>query len=388
MRTVNSFLAPVFVFCSALLIDVLLGGAQANAQEGASSPLAGKLISKPAVTLSVEQWKQLDSSVDRGLKFLATTQELDGSFPTLDLGQPAVTSLCVMAFLSRGHLPNEGPYGAHIAKGIDYVLKSQQPNGLFYLGEGVSHLGMIVGTYNHAIAGVMLGEVYGMTGKRQQDRIRPAIQRALRFTDNLQDASKDKTNFGGWRYLVSDYTSDLSVSAWHLMFYRSARNAEFDVADKRINDSLAFIEKCYNPQRGTFSYGVLGDNRNNCSRGMAGAGIVSLALAGKHDTEMARKTGRFILDHPFDRFNRGGLTREDRFYYGAYYCSQAMFQLGGEYWAEYFRVFLNTMVENQDEDGSWAPEANQDAAGGTTYSTSFAILALTPPYQLLPIYQR
>ena len=46
------------------------------------------------------------------------------------------------------------------------------------------------------------------------------------------------------------------------------------------------------------------------------------------------------------------------------------------------------MTENQNADGSWDVEANQDQDLGFTYSTSLAILALTPPYQLLPIYQR
>ncbi len=95
-----------------------------------------------------------------------------------------------------------------------------------------------------------------------------------------------------------------------------------------------------------------------------------------------------MLDHPFNRFNRGGLTAEDRFYYGAYYCSQGMFQLGGKYWEEFYPTLLATLVTNQRADGSWDREANQDGQLGPAYSTSLAILALTPPYQLLPIYQR
>ena len=112
---------------------------------------------------------------------------------------------------------------------------------------------------------------------------------------------------------------------------------------------------------------------------MAGAGIVTLALAGKHETEMAKSAARFILDHPFDRFNRGGLTTEDRFYYAAFYCSQAMFQLGGKNWEAFYPVLLETLVDNQASDGSWEREANQDAGHGFAYSTSLAILSLTPP---------
>ncbi len=121
---------------------------------------------------------------------------------------------------------------------------------------------------------------------------------------------------------------------------------------------------------------------------MAGAGILSLALAGEHESDMAQQAAQFVLRHPFTDFNRGGLTREDRYYYGAYYCSQAMFQLGSDYWPKFYPGLLNTLVDNQNRNGSWALEANQDQKFGHTYSTSLAILALTPPYQLLPIYQR
>ena len=48
--------------------------------------------------LTEKQWKQLDDSVGRGLKWLATQQQKeDGSFEAIDRGQPAVTSFCVMA---------------------------------------------------------------------------------------------------------------------------------------------------------------------------------------------------------------------------------------------------------------------------------------------------
>src|SRR5690606_28779600 len=55
--------------------------------------------------LSPEEWQRLDTAVDRGLEYLSTRQRPDGSFEAHELGQPGITSLCVMAFLSRGHVP-------------------------------------------------------------------------------------------------------------------------------------------------------------------------------------------------------------------------------------------------------------------------------------------
>ena len=65
-----------------------------------------------------------------------------------------------------------------------------------------------------------------------------------------------------------------------------------------------------------------------------------------------------------------------------------MFQLGGDYWKEFYLVLLPVLMENQRSDGSWEPEAKYENELGETYSTALAVLSLTPPYQLLPVYQR
>src|SRR5262245_50333920 len=84
----------------------------------------------PTLELTAQQWKRLDETVDNGLKFRASQQEADGSFPTLPHAKPGVTGLCVLAFLSRGHLPNEGPYGRVVQQGVEFVLSTQRPDGL------------------------------------------------------------------------------------------------------------------------------------------------------------------------------------------------------------------------------------------------------------------
>ncbi|MCA9077962.1 MAG: terpene cyclase/mutase family protein [Planctomycetaceae bacterium] len=327
--------------------------------------------------------------MDRGLEFLSRHQNLDGSIDAPPLGQPAVTSFGVIAFLGRGHVPGEGRYGDLLSRAIDYVLTKQQPDGLFCdLPKGRQW--NIYGAYHHPISGLMLGEVYGMTQSPRQERIRQAIDRALAYSRKRQTAfTEPEEERGGWRYLLLDEcNAALSSTAWELMFDRSARNAEFDVPQEYVDEAIAFVKRCYVPQMGTFSYGLSSYRRKQFSRSMAGAGILSLSLAGEHRSEMAMQTASFVLSHPFDDFNRGNLTREDRYFYGAYYCSQAMFQLGGEHWQKFYPGLLKTFFENQLENGAWPREANKDEHLGFCYSTSFALLALTPPYQLLPIYQR
>src|SRR5689334_17776851 len=110
--------------------------------------------------LSPLQQRESEQSVDRALRWLATQQSQDGSFNTSQLGRPAVTSLCVLAFLSRGHLPGQGPYGERIDRAIEFVLGCQKPDGSITYGEvDLNNLSRPIGqadTYNHAISALAL----------------------------------------------------------------------------------------------------------------------------------------------------------------------------------------------------------------------------------------
>lgn len=338
--------------------------------------------------LSPEQWSRLDRAVNRGLAFISKGQQSDGSFRTTLQGQPGVTSLCVMAMLARGHQPKKGPYGAQIDRAIDYVLDMQDPvAGSIMTDRSES----IAGNYNHAISGVMLAEVYGMTDAKRHDRIRTAVIKALDYSRKQQRRPKrNPADRGGWRYLEpspAGNDSDLSVTAWQLMFLRSARNAEFNVPEEWVKDAIGYVHRTFDANERGFVYALAGF-RHYCTRGMVGAGVVCLALGGEHQSETARIAGDWILRSSFKPYNRGGRT-EDRYHFGAFYCSQAMFQLGGDYWHRFFPPLLSALAEAQHPDGSWDPEwADDDSKFGSILTTAFAVLALSTPYQMLPVYQR
>jgi hypothetical protein len=358
-------------------------------------PVRAKALSE---ALSPGKWKQVEDAVDRALAWIASQQQADGSFPTLSSGQPAVTSLCVMAFLSRGHQPGSGPYGQRLNRAIDFVLSCQRPDGLFsYDVPGPFHdYRGAAGTasYNHAIAGLMLGEVYGhVTGARAK-AVKAEIQNALQFTRNLQTRYKARVvDQGGWRYLrlkgPGDPDSDLSITAWQLMFLRSAKNAEFAVPQGYVDEALSFVHRCWDDRQGVFNYALQVDGSGfGSSRGMMGAGILSLSLAGQHQTTVARRAGEWLLAHPYRYFGES-FGPWDKFFYSTYYCSQAAAQLGGKYWEGFYPPLVDMLLNVQAPDGSWPPEPLQgDAIFGNDYSTAMAVLSLTPPYQLLPVYQR
>src|SRR5690242_5064127 len=70
----------------------------------------------PVTVLPPSEWRRVDTAVNRALDWLANQQRPDGSFPTITTGQPAVTSLCIMAFVSHGHLPGSGRFGKRLER--------------------------------------------------------------------------------------------------------------------------------------------------------------------------------------------------------------------------------------------------------------------------------
>jgi hypothetical protein len=425
-------------FSTVRICSLLIAGWSAlPAARGGGMPASAPAVPSDsfAAALSPAQWKQVEGCVDRALAWIASQQEADGSFPSRQEAQPAITSLCVLAFLSRGHQPGFGPYGAQMNRAIDFVISCQKPDGLFSyeapdedplnpgqmmpqqaipqqmipqqalggFGRGGVRNGSAA-TYDHAIAGLMLGEVFGHADAQRTKEIKEALGKALQFTRDLQNRPKEAPeDKGGWRYLQFQYSggadSDLSVTGWHLMFLRSARNAEFNVPQKYIDDAMAFVHRCWLSDDGMFHYTVPGRPQSaSWSRGLMGSAIVSMALAGEHESPLALAAGNWLLAHPYQSFG-DTLGSSDRFLYSTYYCSQAAAQLGGRYWKGIYPPIAEILVKAQQADGSFVATGgggfrggrgggNSEVSYGLCYSTSMAVLSLTPAYQLLPVYQR
>jgi len=349
----------------------------------------------PAKVLTPEQWQEIDEAVDRGLSWLAAQQRADGSFPAPNQSQPAITSFCVLAFMSRGHLPGSspGPYRQHLERAIEYILSCQRRDGLFSREWDLTTYPaqkepIRSAMYNHGITGLVLSELYGMTESAMGSRIATALESAVRLTCTRHDMPKEKPfDEGGWRYWRETYDrdADLSVTSWQLMFLRSAKTAGFDIDSNRIDDALRFVRACYVPKYGAFVYCPLPNY--SPTRAMVGAGILCLVQGGAFNDKMVRHAGDWLLAHPYQD---GGPDKPHHYYYGLFYAVPAMYQLGGEYWRGFFPGTTRVLLGQQKADGSWPSErgGQQTTHLGPIYTTALTITALNTPNQLLPIMQR
>ncbi|HUR53610.1 MAG TPA: prenyltransferase/squalene oxidase repeat-containing protein [Gemmataceae bacterium] len=338
------------------------------------------LILTPIVSAAPPKPREpFEDAVDPGLVYLAKSQHQNGSWSAelgnaRSPGDPALTALSVMAFMSAGHVPGEGKYGPVVERGIRFVLDSQQPNGLIALAEAG-----YVEMYSHGVCTLMLAEAAGMTDGKTADELKDKLVKAVKV---ILKAQRDSTrDAGGWRYQIIGFDADLSVTGWQLMALRAAHNLGCDVPQDRVKAAVEYTKKCHDPRSGGYAYTIGGNVTPACT----GTGILSLELSGKefHKTHEALRGGAYLLQHPPD------LT-QPHFFYGAYYTSQAMFQLGDNYWAE-FRPKLHALLLKsipQRANGAWYGRGFDDATYGPAYCTAMAVLALTVEYRFLPIYQR
>ncbi|MDX2035218.1 MAG: prenyltransferase/squalene oxidase repeat-containing protein [Isosphaeraceae bacterium] len=318
-----------------------------------------------------------DRAIARALEYLQSTQRPDGAWEA-DAFSPgkkgtSVTSLAVLAFLAAGHVPGEpGPYRETVEKGIDYVISSQKPNGM--LVSNTSHGPM----YCHGISSLMLAEVVGMTNDPElAARSRVALAKAIDLIAKAQDLPKSPSQAGGWRYQPTSRDSDLSVTGWQMMALRAAKSAGCSVPSGHIERAVAYVKKCASKGEGGFGYQPGGGPNNP----RTGTGILALEICGEHDSPEAIAGAEYLRKNP----PRWG---SQYFFYEVYYASQAMFQMGDEYFSSYYPKLVEILMQHQDPDGSWLSADGNDRSGGRVYCTAMAVLALAVEYRYLPIYQR
>ena len=99
-----------------------------------------------------------------------------------------------------GNPPDDGPYGKHVERSVDFLLNNTQPTGFISVtGRGRDNM------YGHGFATLFLSQAYGMS---QRQTIRKKLQSSVQL---IIDTQNDE---GGWRYQPRKSDADLSITIW------------------------------------------------------------------------------------------------------------------------------------------------------------------------------
>ena len=247
---------------------------------------------------------------DRGLKFLAKTQQADGSWGGGQVGG-GVTGLCMMAFLASGEDPNFGQYSVNIRRAITNIIRSQD-----------SRTGFVPNSmYHHGFAMLSLAEAYGTVDEslleNNGQRKQRSIGEALEFAVRAALTSQKNNQMGGWRISPTSTDSDTSVSGAVLVGLLAARNAGIEVPDAAIDRELQYF-RTSTSDTGMVAYsggiGGFGESMNRSS-----IGTLVFAIGKRKNWSQFKATTEHIvtrLDH----------QESGHPFYFRYYMSQALFK--------------------------------------------------------------
>jgi len=318
-------------------------------------------------------------AIDKGLRYLARSQNEDGSFGTGGhRGNIAFTSLSALALMSGGHQPGRGPYGAVVRKALENVLSLEDRDQKGYLNNRFTNIHGPM--YGHGFAMLFLAEVHGMVGQQAlRDRLRAALGRCVDLTIKSQNRQ------GGWRYRPFDGDADISATICQIMALRAARNAGFTVPKEVADKCTKYVKSCQDLGSGGFRYQPHGGPPGFAR---TAAGIVALYSAGIYEGEEIDKALDYLMRFkPGNNAGGGGffgnLETHVHYHYGHYYAAQATWIAGGKYFREWYPAIRNELLNTQRADDSWFN--NQFCPH---YCTAMSLIILQIPNKYLPIMQR
>ena len=307
--------------------------------------------------------EEAEKAIERGLKFLISNQNKDGSWSSKN-GAYAIggTSLGLMAFMVEGHFPGFGKYGKALDRAKKYLLKRSKDSPTGAMGVKMYEIGLFT---------IAMSELWGMTSDPVDNKkIQVALERVVEIILRSQNP------LGGWRYAPRpDAGQDTSVTAMVFVSLASAREAGVLVPTETIERVTGYLrDQAFDERRGGFGYQGKGYTIA-CTAG----GVYAAQLAGNRETEWVLAALNSLENEPkmFSRKDNG------HFYYSHYYAMQAMVQAGEERYAKWYPKIRDSLITLQQPNGSWQ-EKEQDYP----HKTPMAIIILGTPNRYIPVYQR
>ncbi len=337
--------------------------------------IAGVVISVPLAAQSLELRsgdvvpRDVREMYERGLRFLAQTQNPQGSWPSNHQG-PGVGGMALMCFLASGEDPNFGIYAGNIRRVLRSIIEAQDKNS-GYFGNSM---------YHHGFAMLGLAEAYGAVDDRNLWQNRKSsegrsIGQALELSVRAAVTSQKNNSMGAWRYSPSGNDADTSVAGAVLMGLLAARNAGIEVPDESIDKAIAYFTKMTAPS-GQIAYsGGIGGFDESLAR--ISIGTLVFAIARRKDLPQYKATLAYLNNKL-----QGGSAGHGGIEYQSYYQAQALFQGDIDAWEKWNKNLVRRLKTSQLDDGSIR------GSQGTYVSTTLSLLAIAVNYRFLPIYER
>lgn len=320
----------------------------------------------PSIRLGSDIPAEVDSIYERGLTYLASTQDKDGSWRGRN--ELGVTGLCLMSFLASGEDPNFGRYRRNVRLAIQSIVSSQDESG-FYPNS----------MYHHGFAMLALAEAYGAVDESslwngvEDESKKQSIAASLEKAIELASSSQKGNRLGGWRYSPTATDADTSVTGAVLMGLLACRNAGLSVSDQVIDNAITYMKR-NTASSGFVAYsGGLGGGGES----MARSSVATLVYAVAHQKESEEYQS--VIGHISDNLDH---VETGHRHYFLYYMAQALFQGNYEAWVQWNRKTARMLSEAQGNDGSFT------GSYGDAYGTAMSLLALALNYKFLPIYER
>ena len=194
-----------------------------------AAPVMARQDGAPELTVEATR------AIDKGLKYLLSTQNKDGSWDSNGEGGHSVgiTSLALMAFMSKAHFPGFGPHGDELNQGMKWLLKEAKKHPDGYLGTVM---------YEHGLATLALSEMWGMCrDSDDDDEIQKALEKAVEVILRSQNPG------GGWRYQPqADGGEDTSCTQTVFHALASARQAGIAVPNETISKLVKYLKTARN----------------------------------------------------------------------------------------------------------------------------------------------
>lgn len=347
----------------------------------------GLLLTTPAASgepasESGPAFSKIAEAVDAGLKFLARSQNPDGSIGTVE--PHLQTGLSILAFLSSGRTEDIDPKSP-IPAACDWLLRYSGEDG--FLGDEEFPM------ESHAVCALALSELRGMVrDPKRAARVDAKASRALDYALAAQDKAVGADFYGGWRADPKNKVCDRRVTAWYLLLLKSASLRGFEVPRGALSRALMFMEGSQKipeagktPEKtdiGGFSYDATGLPVVS----ITGAGLAAMSYYGR-DAKRRDLALQWLQD------NRP-IWYGPNFYYTHFFTSRALVREarrgpdGRKQLARYAQTLWDMLRDHQNADGSFQiPPGNAENTRrmGETYGAAMAVLILNMQRQLMPI---